>query len=133
MKSSKWKSVCIIHKQDMVGVSVDMVAVTVVLACFVGGFGAHSVLVLRTVCTVGESFCVSGGAACHSRGRERAGPFGPLHRALGYQSTLIQIRMHCRHRCRLFLLLLGMMPLQESNLRHCSPVPNRLCPHPLSP
>jgi hypothetical protein len=30
---------------------------------------------------------VSGGAACHSRGRERAGPFGPLHRALGYQST----------------------------------------------
>jgi hypothetical protein len=44
VKSSKWKSVFIIHKQDMVGVSVDMVAVSGALACFVGG---RSVLILR--------------------------------------------------------------------------------------
>jgi hypothetical protein len=47
VKSRKWKSVFILHKQDMVGVSVDMVAVSVALACFVGGFDARSVLVLR--------------------------------------------------------------------------------------
>jgi hypothetical protein len=47
VKSSKWKSVFIIHKQDMVGVSVYMVAVSVALACFVGGFDARSVLALR--------------------------------------------------------------------------------------
>jgi hypothetical protein len=36
VKSSKWKNVFIIHKQDMVGVSVDMVAMSGALACFVG-------------------------------------------------------------------------------------------------